>query len=254
MVLNVPLERLHERRGLLENLDGFRRQVDANPAVSAMDGFQQEALSVLTSNNKLVDALDLEKEDPRVRERYGRGSLDFIGDGPALYNEHLLMARRLVEAGVRCVTLSFGRWDTHANSVDVISNFDSLRMFLPQLDKAVTALIQDIHDRGMDRDVSVVVWGEFGRTPIINKAGGRDHWGQASCALLAGGGMRTGQVIGATDRVGGEVVERPLHFQDVLATVYHNLGIDATTTTVSDMTGRPQYLVDSGHGPVAELI
>jgi uncharacterized protein (DUF1501 family) len=254
MVLNIPLERLHERRGLLENLDGFRRQVDANPAVSAMDGFQQEALSVLTSNNKLVDALDLEKEDPRVRERYGRGSLDFIGDGPALYNEHLLMARRLVEAGVRCVTLSFGRWDTHANSVDVISNFESLRMFLPQLDKAVTALIQDIHDRGMDRDVSVVVWGEFGRTPIINKAGGRDHWGQASCALLAGGGMRTGQVIGATDRMGGEVVERPLHFQDVLATVYHNLGIDATTTTVSDMTGRPQYLVDSGHGPVAELI
>ncbi len=117
---------------------------------------------------------------------------DFIGDGPPLYNEHLLVARRLVEAGVRCVTLSFGRWDTHANSVDVISNFESLRRFLPELDKAVTALVQDIHDRGMDKDVSVVVWGEFGRTPIIttrraDATTGRESpapgWPAAACAL-----------------------------------------------------------------------
>lgn len=253
MVLNVPLERLHDRRRLLENLDAFRRQVDGNRAVSALQGFQQEALSVLTSNNKIVDALDLDKEDPAVRERYGHGSLKFIGDGPCLYNEHLLMARRLVEVGVRCVTVSFGRWDTHANSVDVISNFDSLRQFLPPFDQAITALVQDIHDRGMEKDVSVVVWGEFGRTPIINTEGGRDHWGRASCALLAGGGMRMGQVIGATDRLGGEVTERPLHFQDVLATIYHNLGIDVGATTVTDTAGRPQFLVDH-HPPVPELI
>jgi len=254
MVLNIPLERLRERRRLLENLDSFRKQVDKSAATSGTDRFQQQALSVLTSNNKLVEALDIEKEDPRVRERYGRGSLEFIGDGPPMYNEHLLMARRLVEAGVRCVTLSFGRWDTHSNSVDVISNFDSLRMFLPQLDKAVTALVQDLHDRGMEKDVSVLVWGEFGRTPIINKEGGRDHWPRVSCAMLAGGGMRMGQMIGATDRLGGEAVERPLHFQDVLATIYHNLGIDTSTATVHDRTGRPQFLVDHGHGPIPELI
>ena len=223
-------------------------------AVTSMNRFQQQALSVLTSNNKLVEALDIEKEDPRVRERYGRGSLDFIGDGPPMYNEHLLMARRLVEAGARCVTLSFGRWDTHANSVDVVSNFKSLKLFLPHLDRALTALVQDIHDRGMENDVSVLVWGEFGRTPVINSEGGRDHWPRVSCAMLSGGGMRMGQVIGATDRLGGEAVERPLHFQDVLATIYHNLGINASTTTVRDRTGRPQFLVDPGHEPIAELI
>ena len=122
------------------------------------------------------------------------------------------------------------------------------------LDGAVTALVDDLHERGSDQDVSVVVWGEFGRTPKINNNAGRDHWPNVSCALLAGGGMKTGQVIGATDRIGGEAVDRPVTFQEVIATLYHNLGIDLDATTVNDLTGRPRYLVDSDAAPIAELI
>ena len=254
MTLNVPLERLRDRRQLMVGIDRFRRQVDARAAIGGFDTFQQQAFGVLTSS-KLVDALNFELEHPRVRERYGRGSLDFLADGPPLYNEHFLVARRLVEAGVRCVTLSFGRWDTHAMAdFDKVSNFETLRRFLPQLDKSVSALVQDLHDRGLDKDVSVVVWGEFGRTPQINKRGGRDHWPRVSCALMAGGGMRTGQVIGATDRLGGEAVDRPVTFQEVLATLYHNVGINASGTTVSDLSGRPHYLVDDNTQPISELI
>ena len=153
------------------------------------------------------------------------------------------------------MTLSFGRWDTHADAdFDRVSNFETLRNFLPQLDIAVTALVQDLHDRGMDKDVSVVVWGEFGRTPKINDRGGRDHWPNVSCALLAGGGMRTGQAIGATDRIGGEAAGRPVTFQEVLATLYRNIGINAAKTTVTDHSGRPQYLVDDNTQPISELI
>ena len=158
------------------------------------------------------------------------------------------MARRLVEAGARCVTLAFSRWDHHGD------NFGALRQDLPLLDQGVSALIEDIHQRGMDKDVSVVVWGEFGRTPKINTTGGRDHWPNVSCALLFGGGMRTGQVIGSTDRLGGEAKDRPLKFGDVFATLYHNLGIDAHATTVTDLSGRPQYLVDNGAEVIRELI
>ena len=122
------------------------------------------------------------------------------------------------------------------------------------LDGAVTALVDDLHERGLDQDVSVVVWGEFGRTPKINNNAGRDHWPNVSCALLAGGGMKTGQVIGATDRIGGEAVDRPVTFQEVIATLYHNLGINLDATTVNDLTGRPRYLVDSDAAPIAELI
>ncbi len=122
------------------------------------------------------------------------------------------------------------------------------------LDQGVSALVEDLHQRGLDKDVSVCVWGEFGRTPKINKSVGRDHWPRVSCALLAGGGMRTGQVIGATDRLGGEATERPVHFQDVLATLYHNVGIDVSTTTLADLSGRPQYLVDQEYQPMPELV
>ena len=122
------------------------------------------------------------------------------------------------------------------------------------LDQGVTALIEDLYQRGLEKDVSVVVWGEFGRTPTINKDAGRDHWPRVSCAVLAGGGMKTGQVIGATDRLGGEATERPVQFGDVFATLYHNLGIDVTRTTITDLAGRPQYLVDGGCQPMAELI
>ncbi len=161
---------------------------------------------------------------------------------------HFLVARRLVEAGARCVTLAFSRWDHHGD------NFGALRQDLPLLDQGLTALIDDIHQRGLDKDVSVVVWGEFGRTPTINKDAGRDHWPNVSCGLLFGGGMRTGQVIGSTDRLGGEAKDRPLKFGDVFATLYQNLGIDPTTTTINDLTGRPQYLVDHGYQPLKEVV
>ena len=146
------------------------------------------------------------------------------------------------------MTVAFSRWDHHGD------NFGALRQDLPLLDQGVSALIQDLHQRGLDKDVSVVVWGEFGRTPQINKDGGRDHWPRVSCGVLACGGMKTGQIIGATDRLGGEAVERPVQFGDVFATLYQNLGIDVAKVTVPDLTGRPQYLVDASCAPMKELV
>jgi uncharacterized protein (DUF1501 family) len=162
--------------------------------------------------------------------------------------EHMLVARRLVEAGARCVTLAFSRWDHHGD------NFGALRQDLPLLDQGVSALLTDLRQRGLDQDVSVVVWGEFGRTPTINTGGGRDHWPRVSCAMLAGGGLRHGQVIGATDRLGGEAVERPVRFGEVFATLYQSLGIDVSKVTLPDLTGRPQFLVEDGVQPMRELI
>jgi uncharacterized protein (DUF1501 family) len=181
-------------------------------------------------------------------ERYGKGDPKPHGDAAPMLMEQFLVARRLVEAGVRVVTVAFGFWDYHGN------NFGNARSDLPMLDQGVTALVEDLHERGLDKDVSVIVWGEFGRTPKINKDGGRDHWPKASCALLACGGMKTGQVIGATDRLGAEPTERPVRFGEVFSTLYHNLGIDAAKTTVTDLTGRPQYLVEDGLPPIGELI
>jgi len=201
---------------------------------------------VLTSS-KLVEALNVDKEDPRLRDRYGRGSPQNIDDAAPRWMDQFLMARRLVEAGVRCVTLAFGIWDMHGG------NFSRLRQQLPMLDQGVAALVRDLHERGLDKDVSVVVWGEFGRTPRINKDAGRDHWPQASCALLAGGGMRTGEVIGSTNRLGEVPHDRPVHYQNVFATLYHNLGIDVSATTIADQSGRPQYLLDL-HEPIREII
>ena len=157
------------------------------------------------------------------------------------------MARRLVEAGVRVVTLNFGRWDFHSR------NFSEARdTHLPYFDQALSALIEDLYERGMDKDVAVVAWGEFGRTPKINKDAGRDHWPRVGGGLIAGGGFRTGQVIGATDRLGGEVADRPVHFGEVHATLHRFLGIPEDAT-VDDLTGRPQYLVD-GHQPLQEIL
>jgi hypothetical protein len=247
MVLNgITLDRLTDRRALLASFDNFRRDVDSTGLMSGLDSFNQQAFGMLTSS-KLLEALDIEKEDPKVRENYGKGDPRNRDDGGPKLMEHFLMARRLVETGVRCVTLAFSRWDHHGD------NFGALRQDLPLLDQGLTALINDIYNRGLEKDVSVVVWGEFGRTPTINKDGGRDHWPRVSCALLAGGGMKTGQVIGATDRLAGEAVDRPVQFGEVFATLYHNLGIDVTTTTMTDLTGRPQYLVD-GFKPMKELV
>lgn len=248
MVLNgISLDRLADRRGLLKSFDQFRRDTDASGMMEGLDTFNQQAFGILTSS-RLLDAMDIEKEDPKIRERYGKGDPKNRDDGAPKMMEHFLMARRLVEAGARCVTVGFSRWDHHGR------NFDALRQDLPLLDQGLSALLEDLYQRGMDKDVSVVVWGEFGRTPVINKDGGRDHWPRVSFAMLSGGGMKTGQVIGATDRLGGEAVERPVQFGEVFATLYHNLGIDVNKVTIPDFTGRPQFLVDGGIQPMKELV
>lgn len=247
MTLNgITLDRLSDRRRLLGKIDSMRRDIDITGTMEGMDAFGQRALDVLTSS-KLIDALDLSKEDPKIRERYGDGKpYKYQYDGAPTCNEHLLIARRLVEAGARVVSLSYGRWDSHGK------NFDLVRDHGAKLDQCLSALIEDLDQRGMLEDVSIVVWGEFGRTPKINAKAGRDHWNKVSCALLAGGGIRGGQAIGATNRLGEEPVERPVHMQEIVATLYHNLGIDTANTTVADPTGRPQFLVD--HEPIGELI
>jgi uncharacterized protein (DUF1501 family) len=149
------------------------------------------------------------------------------------------------------VSLNYSRWDWHGGDG---MNFPSSRIEFPLLDQGLTALVTDLHERGLDKDVTVIMWGEFGRTPKINNMNSRDHWPAVTFAVLAGGGLKTGQVIGATDNIGAHVTERPVTFQEVFATLYHRLGIDVRTATVDDPQGRPQYLVDSGVEPIRELI
>jgi hypothetical protein len=242
----ITSDRFADRQALLASFDKFRRDVDHSGLMEALDVFDQQAFNVLTSS-RLMEALDVSKEDPKVRERYGKGDPKNFGDGAPRNNEHFLVARRLVEAGARCVTMNFGRWDFHSN------NHSELLTHLPLFDQGLSALVEDLHQRGMDKDVAVVAWGEFGRTPQINKDAGRDHWPRVGCAAIAGGGFKTGQVIGATDRLGGEPTERPVHFGEVFATLYQWLGIDIVNTTLPDLSGRPQYLVD-GWAPMKELI
>jgi hypothetical protein len=234
----ITLDQLGDRQRLLASFDTLRRDLDTTGTLKAMDANHERALGVLTSS-KLLNALDISKEPEKVRDRYGDGKpYKYQFDGAPTVNDHLLMARRLVEAGVRCVTLSYGRWDSHGK------NFDFIRDHGSKLDQGLSALVEDLDVRGLLDDVTVIAWGEFGRTPKINNNAGRDHWPQVSCAILAGGGMKTGQAIGATNRLGEFAKERPVHFQEVFATLYHNLGIDPATTTITDPTGRPQHLVE----------
>ena len=243
----ITPERLEDRRQLLASLDRFRRDADGNRMMEGLDAYTEQAFGMLTSS-RLARALDLSQEDPKVRERYGTGTTQHQGDGAPRINAQFLLARRLVEAGVRCVTFSYSFWDWHGR------NFDNARKNLPDFDQAMSALVTDLHERGLDKDVTVIAWGEFGRTPQINKDGGRDHWPRVSCGLLAGGGLRTGQVIGSTTRDGGEADARPVHFQDVLATLYNRLGIDVGTAQVVDLAGRPHFLVDEEFKPLRELV
>lgn len=243
----IDTSRLDSRKALLASIDGIRRDIDASGTLEGMDNLTQQAFDILTSTS-LADALDISNEPASVIERYGKGDPKNFGDGAPRNLEHFLMARRLVEAGCRVVTLNFGRWDFHSK------NFRGMKdTHLPQFDQGLSALIEDLHNRGLADDVAVVAWGEFGRTPRINKDAGRDHWPQVGGGLLAGGGFRTGQVIGATDRLGGEIVERPVHFSEVIAMLYRHLGIDPTALKLSDLTGRPQYLLDNTT-PMPELV
>ncbi len=237
--------RLSGRKSLLHTLDEIRRDLDRDLDAGGMDEFTRRAFDVLASR-RVFEALDVEREDPRLRARYGVGDMKNEADGPPCCMDHFLMARRLVEAGVRVVTISFGRWDTHGD------NFRSCKERIPKLDKALSSLLEDLHQRGLEKDVSVVVWGEFGRTPKINTSAGRDHWPPVNFALLAGGGMRTGQVIGSTDKHAAYAKDRPVTFQNVFATLYHNLGIDPGSF-VYDKGNRPMRLLDDLQ-PIHELI
>ncbi|MEO2036529.1 MAG: DUF1501 domain-containing protein [Planctomycetaceae bacterium] len=254
MILNgVTIERLGDRQRLFKSLDGFRRDVDNSGLMQGMDTFTQQAMGLLTSS-KLAQALDLSQEDPRIVERYGTGdpTVFMDGNGAPRVPQSLLVARRLIEAGARVVTLNYSKWDWHGGSYDTIFNREA--QDFPPFDQCVSALVEDLHDRGLDRDCTVIVWGEFGRTPIISKQVGRDHWPRVNCALMAGGGMTTGQVIGETDRHAGEAVSRPVTYPEVYATLYHNLGIDTKTTTINDLNGRPQYLLEEDADPLPELV
>ncbi len=241
----VSPERFDDRRSMLDRFDAWRREVET-AEVEGMDSVYRRAFDVLTSS-KVARALDVEREDPRIRDRYGLGSSRHLGDGAPMWNDQLLAARRLVEAGARVVTVAYGFWDTHGN------NFGHLRQHLPLFDRGISALIDDLAMRGLDKDVTVVVWGEFGRTPKINKDGGRDHWAPVNGAILAGGGLRVGQVVGSTDRIGAHAASTPIHYQDVLATVYHRLGIDPHTL-ITDRTDRPVPILPPTTSPIRQLI
>jgi hypothetical protein len=255
-------QRLQGRIELRKQLDQLRRDVDRSDLMRAMDVYETQALDLLTSS-AAVKAFDLGLESDQVRDRYGRHQ----------WGQQCLLARRLVEAGVDIVTTTFdgplcGRvanWDDHAVNHHV---FDALKFRAPVFDQAVTALIDDVYDRGLDRRVLVIVTGEFGRTPRISyvassgagvasaPAGtvqpGRDHWPAANSMVWAGGGIETSQVIGATDRRGEEVVARRCGPHDFLATIYRHLGIDGEKVAIPDFSGRPIPIV-SGGKPIAEL-
>lgn len=251
MTLNdITVDRLGQRRNLLAGFDQFRRDVDRQRTVGSLDPFTEQALNVLTSS-RLADALDLKKEAPEVVASYGKDDPTVLSYGAKGYQaimSKFLLARRLVQAGARCVTATFADFDWHG------ANFSRGRKVLPLLDQGLAALIDDLYRHGLQDDVTVVVWGEFGRTPKVNERAGRDHWSRNTFAWLAGGGMPVGQVIGTTNRYAEEPIDRPVHFQEVFATLYRNLGIDIDHATVTDLNGRPHYLLDTEYRPLPELV
>jgi len=233
------------RQRLLMGLDEMRRRQDARGFSDADESYRR-AFEVMTSS-RIIEAMDVEREDVAVRERYGKGSSKHLGDGAPMWNDQLLIARRLVESGVRVVTVAYGFWDTHGN------NFGHMKQHLPLFDTGISALIEDLHARGLSEDCSVVVWGEFGRSPKINTNAGRDHWAPVQSVLVSGGGMPEGLVIGSTDKTAAYAQERPIHYRDVLATIYHNLGIDPHSF-VRDVSERPVAILSEDARPIRELV
>lgn len=252
----LTTDRLADRKQLMAAFDTIRRDVDARHDFAALDAFSRQALDIVTSP-KAREAFDLTREPEPVRRRYGApGAKYTYGNDPRPTNpwpaDKFLLARRLVEAGVGVVTVRIGTWDYHGTASGTGNIFTGLKTQLPLLDQSVAALVSDLHERGLDKEVVVLVWGEFGRTPRINNVGGRDHWPACGFALFAGGGLRTGQVVGETDGRAGLPKNRAVGAQNVLATVYHALGIDPALT-LPDFTGRPLPLLDDRE-PVAELV
>jgi len=229
---NVTAERLESRKGLLDVFDDTRREIDASGTMKGLDAYTERAVEMVTAG-VVRDALDTRKEDKAVLERY-KGV------------EQFLTARRLIEAGVGCVTLSIGGWDTHSG------NFTTLKKQLPQVDRGIANLIQDLHDRGMQDDVVTVMWGEFGRTPKVNMSAGRDHWSPAMGAMVAGGGLKMGQMVGTTTAKGERPKDSPYTVPQVMSTLYRAIGIDPSQTFPNG-TGRPMYVLDDRE-PVKELL
>ena len=221
---DLPLGRLTDRRELLGQLDTLRKDVDRTGTFAGIDTFTQRAIDMITSP-EAREALDLEREPAASRDRYGK------------YCENFLLARRLVEAGVSVVTLKVGDWDTHEH------NFRDMREQLPQLDRGFHALVNDLYDRGLERDVAVVLWGEFGRAPRISRIAGRDHWPEAAAAVLAGGGFQVGQAIGETDSQAARSKGQPYTPSNILANLYRHLGIDSAAT-IPGLDGRPMHILD----------
>ncbi len=231
----LTLDQLEDRRDLLGRLDTINRQRDLSGMMNGLDKFTAQAYEMVTGPNARR-SLEISREDPRLRDRYGRTRI----------GQNCLLARRLVEAGVTFVTISEGNWDHHSL---VEAN---CRTQVPPLDAAIATLVDDLADRGLADDVLVLVWGEFGRTPRLNGSGGRDHWPGSMSAVLAGGGLKMGQVVGATNRKGEQPTDRPLHPADVIRTIYHVLGVDPLHEFPNE-SGRPLAILNQGQ-PIAELI
>jgi hypothetical protein len=232
----LDLTRFRNRRELLAGIDNLRRDVDIQGTAEGLDKFYRDAFEIVTSEDTRK-AFDIHSEDPKLRDRYGRDS----------WGQSALLARRLVEAGVTYVTVNMGGWDTHGN------NFNELKSrLLPRYDKAVAALIEDIFERGLDQKVLVMTYGEFGRTPRINKDAGRDHWPGAASVVFSGGGLKMGQMIGSTDPKAEYPKTRAAGPQDVLATMYHVLGIDYRHEFY-DGGQRPIPILNEGK-PIEELL
>lgn len=232
LISGISMDRLADRKTLRMQLDSIRRDIDVDGSLAGVDSFNARALEMITST-QARDAFDISLESEATRNLYGKN------------NESFLKARRLVEAGVSVVTLATGGWDTHAN------NFTSMRNQLPRIDQAIYALTTDLHARGLQDDVAVVMWGEFGRTPRINPGAGRDHWPGAGNALLAGA-LGKGQVIGSTDAIGARPLGSPIVPQNVMSSIYHHLGIDPATV-IQDSSGRPMYLLDDRR-PLSDFV
>jgi hypothetical protein len=238
----VSRECLEDRQALLKSFDTLRRDIDATRTLDGLDAFQAKALEIVVSG-KVRDAFDLDKEPAKLKEAYGKEQV-MHGFTPGTL---FLQARRLVEAGVSVVGINIPGWDTH------VDNFKVMRQQLPVVDRALCALITDLHERGLEDDVTILMAGEMGRDPRISKEkSGREHWPQAGIAVMAGGGLKTGQVLGASDARGAEVKGKAITPQMMLATLYHTMGIDPCTT-IPDLNGRPMYLLEERE-KIEELI
>jgi hypothetical protein len=247
--VGLSVERMAGRRELLGDLDTLRRAVDATRSMEAMDQFQQDAWQIITGP-EARKAFDLDAEPRKVRERYGFMP-EFKAPTPdrcgcPAWSQRMLLARRLVEAGVRLVTVDLRWWDTHVQGIESMT-----QGFLPRWDQAYTALLEDLSERGLLESTMVLAWGEFGRTPKLNEKNGRDHWPGVFSAAIAGGGIQGGRVVGESDDKGAYPKENPKDPQDVLATLYRHLGIDPTQE-YPDHTGRPRPILPFGK-PIAEL-